>query len=71
MQRSIHLALIIFKNAQFDQFSSQVIGFLRRIVVPDAEQHEQSLLNSADDRSINRDLGFTHPLDTSFHTMFN
>jgi hypothetical protein len=66
-QRSIHLALLVVKNAQISNFPSEpfCVGF--SVVFIYAEQDAQSRTYPADNIAVNKDAGLGHSLDDGAH----
>src|SRR5260370_20239592 len=61
-ERTVHLALIVAKDAQIDNFISQGLYLNLAIVPPYSQKHQQPLVNLADDLLVNRDAGTAYSL---------
>src|SRR6266487_674650 len=62
-KRTIHLAFIVAKDAQMDNFISQGLDLNLTIVLPYSKQHQQPLTYLADNLFVNRDAGMAHTLE--------
>src|SRR5579859_1576086 len=56
-QRAVHLALIVFKNAQMDDFIGQGFYLISVIAIPYPQKYQESMIYLADDLFIHCDTG--------------
>ena len=64
---SIHLPLIIIKNAQTQQFSCERTGFGSVVGRVDADENAKAAVDRADDAARHGDVGFGNSLDKKTH----
>ncbi|GAC1565887.1 MAG: hypothetical protein NVS3B14_05150 [Ktedonobacteraceae bacterium] len=61
-QRAVHLVLVIFEDAQMDNFISQGLHLNPGIALPYSKQHQKSPAYLAEDLIINSDMRFAYSL---------
>jgi hypothetical protein len=59
---TVHLALIVTKDTQIDNFISQGLDLNLAIVLPYSKQYQESLAYLANDLFVNRDTGIAYSL---------
>ena len=63
----VHFIVIVGKDPQLRHLGRHDIGVRFRIAVHHAQQHEESLLNGADDGPFHGDGGLADPLNDRLH----
>src|SRR5260370_33017331 len=61
-QRAVHLAFIVAKDAQVDNFISQGLDLNLAIAPPYSQQYQEAMTYLADDLFVNRDAGKAYSL---------
>ena len=64
---SIHLALFVVEDAQLQHLGDQFVGDPLGVLWFRADEHQETLLNSADVASGNFDVGTAYPLNERNH----
>jgi hypothetical protein len=68
LEAAVHLSLIVFEDAEADNFFGEVVGIGFGVIPSDSEKNEQAEGNLAGDLLVNGNFGAAYALDDGTHS---